>query len=39
MTTGEARDVREESPPLESIQCRNGGGDMAFRPHRERPAA
>ena len=39
MTTGEAREVREERPPLESIQGRNGGGDVAFRPHRECPAA
>jgi hypothetical protein len=39
MTTRETRDVREEGPSLESIQGGDGGGDVAFRPHRERPAA
>ena len=39
MTTGETRDVREERPPLQSIQRGDGGRDMAFRPHRECPAA
>ena len=39
MTTGEAREVCEEGPSLEAIQGRDGGGDVAFRPHRERPAA
>jgi len=39
VTAGEARGVRKEGPPVESIQSRDGGGDMAFRPHRKRPAA
>ena len=39
MITGEAREVRKKGPPLESIQGRNGGGDVTFRPHRECPAA
>ena len=31
--------VSEEGAPVEPIQPRDGGGDMAFRPHREFPAA
>jgi predicted RNA methylase len=38
-TAGEARGVREEGASLESIQGGDGGGNMTFRPHRERPAA
>jgi hypothetical protein len=39
VTAGETRGVRKERPPLEAIQRGDGGGDVAFRPHRERPAA
>ena len=37
--TRQARGVGEEGAPVEPVQCRDGGGDMAFRPHRELPAA
>jgi hypothetical protein len=38
-TTGQARGIREQGTPMEAIHRGDGRRHMAFRPHRERPAA